>query len=67
MKLTWQDTDEIAWALAEEHPGLDPLTLSLSRLQQMTRALDDFDDPSEPGDETVLEAIPAAWHEATQP
>jgi len=63
MKLTWLDTDEIAWALAEDNPDLDPLSLSFPKLHQMVLELDDFEDDPEHSSEAVLEAIQMAWHE----
>lgn len=66
MKLTWQDTDEIAWALAEEYPDLDPMEVSLSEIRKMVLQLDDFEDDPNGSSTAILEAIQAAWQEGIQ-
>ncbi|MCB1125069.1 MAG: Fe-S cluster assembly protein IscX [Verrucomicrobiae bacterium] len=63
MKLTWHDTDEIAWALAEEYPDQDPLKLSFPSLHRMVTQLDDFGDRPDRSSEAVLEAIQMAWYD----
>lgn len=63
MRLTWRDTDEIAWALMEHHPDQDPLRLSFPRLQRMVLDLEDFDDHPEGSSEAILESIQMTWHE----
>lgn len=63
MKLTWKDSEEIAWALIDRHPDQDPLRLSFPKLHAMITALPDFvDDPSK-SNEAILEAIQMAWYE----
>jgi FeS assembly protein IscX len=63
MKLTWNDVQEIAWALADKYPDLDPLRLSFPRLHRMISDLEDFDGPPEGSNERVLESIQMAWYE----
>ncbi len=61
--MKWTDTLEIAIALAEKHPGVDPLKVRFTDLLQWVSALEGFDD--EPGrcGEKILEAIQMAWIE----
>jgi FeS assembly protein IscX len=57
----WTDTREIAIALAEAHPHVDPLTVRFTDLHQWVCALPGFaDDPNRSG-EKILEAIQMAW------
>ena len=60
-KLTWQDADEIAFALAEAHPTVDPLTVRFTDLHGYVTALDDFADDPAASSERILEAIQTAW------
>lgn len=61
MSLKWTDTLEIAIALCDEHPDIDPLTVRFTDLRQWVMALPGFnDDPARCG-EKVLEAIQMAW------
>jgi FeS assembly protein IscX len=62
-KLTWKDTDEIAYALIDTHPGQDPLKLSLTKLHKLIIELPDFGDDPEKSNEAILEAILMAWYE----
>ena len=61
MKITWQDTEEIAIQLAEAHPELDPLSLRFTDLHKMVTGLPDFDDDPKASNEGILEAIQMAW------
>lgn len=61
MTLKWTDTLEIALALIEKYPDVDPETVRFTDLHRWVCALDEFsDDPSRSG-EKILEAIQAAW------
>ena len=62
-KLTWKDTDEIAYALIDTHPDQDPLKLSFPKLHKMVTALEDFGDDPEKSSESILESIQMAWYE----
>jgi FeS assembly protein IscX len=62
-KLTWKDTDELAYALIDTFPDQDPLKLSFPKLHKMIIALEDFGDDPEKSTESVLEAIQMAWYE----
>jgi FeS assembly protein IscX len=63
MKLTWNDAEEIAWALADKFPKQDPLRLSFPSLHRMICELDGFDDDPKGSNERVLETIQMAWYE----
>ena len=59
--MKWTDTLEIAIALSEAHPDVDPKTIRFTDLHRWVCALDGFaDDPSRSG-EKILEASPRAW------
>ena len=63
MALTWTVPDEIAWALIDRHPDMDPLDLNFVDLHRMILALPEFDDDPNEASETKLEAVVVAWHE----
>jgi FeS assembly protein IscX len=62
-KLTWKDSDEIAYALIDAHPDQDPLKLSFPKLHKLVIELEDFGDDPEKSSESVLESIQMAWYE----
>jgi len=62
-KLTWKDTDEIAYALIDAHPDQDPLKLSFPKLHKLVLALEDFGDEPDKSSESILESIQMAWYE----
>jgi FeS assembly protein IscX len=62
-KLTWKDTDEIAYALIDAHPDQDPLKLSFPKLHKLIVELEDFGDEPDKSTESILEAIQMAWYE----
>jgi FeS assembly protein IscX len=59
--MKWTDTLEIAIALVDKHPDIDPLTVRFTDLFQWVRELDGFDDDPERCGEKILEAIQMAW------
>jgi len=61
--MKWTDTLEIAIALSEEHPDVDPLTVRFTDLFKWVQELDGFDDDPERCGEKILEAIQMAWIE----
>ena len=63
--LKWTDVREIAIALAEEHPDVDPRTIRFTDLYNWVLALDGFDDDPKHSGEKILEAIQQAWIEET--
>jgi FeS assembly protein IscX len=59
--MKWTDTREIAIALVEAHPDVDPMSVRFTDLHQWVCALPGFaDDPKRSG-EKILEAIQMAW------
>ncbi len=63
MSLLWTDSLEIALALDETHPQVDPQHLRFTDLHRWVCALDGFDDDPERSNERMLEAIQMAWLE----
>ncbi len=61
MALKWTDTQDIAIALAEAHPRVDPSTVRFTDLRAWVLVLDDFDDDPQRSGEKILEAIQMAW------
>ncbi len=66
MGLKWDQAEELAAVLAENHPGLNPLEVRFVDLRQWVIDLDEFEDEPEASNESVLEAIQMAWHEIYQ-
>ncbi|QDV91062.1 hypothetical protein RAS2_21510 [Phycisphaerae bacterium RAS2] len=62
-KLTWLDSEDIALALHEKFPKLDPLTVRFTDLHDWVVALPDFGDDPHKSNEAKLEAIQMAWLE----
>jgi FeS assembly protein IscX len=64
--MKWTDTLDIAMALAEAHPEVDPAGVRFTDLRDYVLALPGFsDDPARSG-ERILEAIQQAWIEEAQ-
>ncbi|MHB1528786.1 MAG: Fe-S cluster assembly protein IscX [Acidiferrobacteraceae bacterium] len=59
--MKWSDVQEIAIALAERHPDVDPQYVRFTELRQWVVDLDGFDDDPERSGEKILEAIQMAW------
>ncbi len=59
--MKWIDVRDIAIALTEKHPDVDPRTVRFTDLHNYVVDLDGFDDDHNRGGEKVLEAIQAAW------
>ncbi|HVO90034.1 MAG TPA: Fe-S cluster assembly protein IscX [Casimicrobiaceae bacterium] len=59
--MKWIDTREIAIALAEAHPDVDPAKVRFTDLHNWVLALPGFDDDPRRSGEKILEAIQAAW------
>ena len=59
--MKWTDSREIAIALAEAHPGVDPERVLFTDLYQWVLALPGFDDDPKHSGEKILEAIQMAW------
>ena len=61
--LKWTDSLEIAIALSEAHPDVDPKTIRFTDLHQWVSALPDFKDDPNRSNEKILEAIQMSWIE----
>ena len=63
MALTWDDSEDIALHLLEQHPGINPLDVRFTDLHRWVTELADFDDDPHTSSESKLEAIQMAWLE----
>ncbi len=63
MGLSWDEPNEIAWALMDAYPDADPLNLNFVDLHRMILELPDFEGAPDDASESKLEAIVVAWHE----
>ena len=61
--MKWVDTQEIAIALYETFPDVDPTRINFVDLRDRVLALEGFDDDPKRSGEKILEAIQAAWIE----
>ena len=61
--MKWTDTWDIAAALADAHPDVDPQTVHFTDLHNWVCALEEFDDDPKRSGEKILEAIQMAWIE----
>jgi FeS assembly protein IscX len=63
MGFSWDEPGEVAWALIDAHPDLDPLDLNFVDLHRMVVELPGFQGDPDEASETRLEAIVMAWHD----
>ena len=61
--MKWTDTLDIAIALIDAHPEVDPTKVNFVDLMRWVMALPDFDDSETHCGEKILEAIQMAWIE----
>ena len=61
--MKWIDSRDIAMALAERHPDVDPATVRFTDLYRWVVELPGFDDDPKHSGEKILEAIQAVWIE----
>ena len=61
--LSWNQIDDIAFALSEKFPDIDPLSIRFTDLHKWICELDGFSDDPAASNEGKLEAIQMAWHE----
>ena len=61
--MKWIDAEDIAIALVEKYPNVDPLTVRFTDLRGYVLGLDGFDDDPKTSNEPKLEAIQMAWYE----
>ena len=59
--MKWTDTQEIAIALYDKFPDVDPKTVRFTDLHKWVMSLDGFDDDPNRSGEKILEAIQMAW------
>lgn len=59
--MKWTDTIEIAIALSETHPDVDPRTIRFTDLHRWVMALPGFADDPNRSNEKILEAIQMQW------
>jgi FeS assembly protein IscX len=61
--MKWTDVQEIAMALTDAHPDIDPQYVRFTDLHRWITELPGFDDAADRSNEKILEAIQAAWIE----
>ena len=61
--MNWQDAEDIALALMDAHPDVDPLTVRFTDLHRWITELPGFGDDPGASNEAKLEAIQMAWLE----
>lgn len=59
--MKWSDISQIAEALYDKYPDVDPATVRFIDLHNWIVDLEGFDDDHKRGGEKVLEAVQAAW------
>jgi FeS assembly protein IscX len=59
--MKWTDTLDIAIALYDKFPDIDPKTIRFTDLHQWVMELDEFSDEAGRSGEKILEAIQQAW------
>lgn len=61
--MNWTDSLDIAIALDEAHPEVNPSVINFVDLRQMVITLDEFDDDANKSGEKILETIQMNWIE----
>ncbi len=61
--MKWTDVQQIAEALYDVHPDIDPKTIRFTDLHSWVMALDGFEDAPNNSNEKILEAIQQLWIE----
>jgi len=61
--LTWDQAENIALALFEKFPDVDPTYVRFTDLHKWITELEDFNDDPKKSNEAKLEAIQMAWLE----
>ena len=64
--MKWTDSREIAIALSEKHPGIDPNRINFVDLYIWVLDLEGFSDDPKRSGEKILEAIQMAWIEEAE-
>ena len=60
-KLTWDDLQDIAFALGEKYPDQDPTYIRFTDLHKWVTELEGFGDDPKKSNEAKLEAVQMAW------
>jgi FeS assembly protein IscX len=61
--MRWRDAEDIAMALSEARPEVDPLTVRFTDLHRWVTELPGFADDPKASNEQILESIQMAWLE----
>jgi FeS assembly protein IscX len=64
--MKWTDSREIAIALAEKFPNVDPTRVNFVDLRTWVLVLEGFDDDPQRSGEKILEAIQMNWIEEAE-
>lgn len=59
--MKWTDVREIAIALSDKHPDVDPQYVRFTDLHRWVTELEDFHDDPNNSSEKILEAIQMTW------
>ena len=59
----WRDAEDVALALMEAHPDVDPLSVRFTDLHRWVTELRGFTDDAKGSNEKLLEAIQMKWYE----
>lgn len=59
--MKWTDVREIAIALSDSHPDVDPQYVRFTDLHRWVTELEDFHDDPNRSSEKILEAIQMTW------
>ena len=65
-ELMWDDIEDVAIRLHEEHPDVDPLTVRFTDMHSWIVDWPEFKDDPKSSNEKKLEAIQMAWNEEYQ-
>ena len=61
--MKWTDVEDIAIALYDNNPNIDPLTVRFTDLHKQIIELPEFNDDPKASNEKKLETIQMAWYE----
>jgi FeS assembly protein IscX len=64
--MKWTDSRQIAEALYDKFPDIDPLTIRFTDLHQWVCTLEGFSDDPQHSGEKILEAIQMLWIEEAE-
>lgn len=64
--MKWTDSLDIAIALCEARPDIDPTAVRFTELREWVLALPGFDDDPKRSGEKILEAIQQCWIEEAE-